>query len=242
MVWLARLGAACAVALPLAGAAHEDLGARGRIVWLTYGSAGASLSRDVVAAMGTACEARGGCDFELDTDKKRNWIPRLPEWIQIFDTSASTGIRKPAGLEALGPSFCRRPGWKIVLGHRPVYSSGFSGASLALAARDDGRLQECGVHVYVSGGDRHQEHLTAGTFEAVVQGAASGYRGVDQIQFKPGDPVKQRFARSQRGFSIFESTREKIELRFYNENATEIYKWSAAPDQIGLPKFVPTGP
>jgi hypothetical protein len=98
------------------------------------------------------------------------------------------------------------------------------------------------VQIYVAAGDSHQEHITAQTFETIIQGAAVNARGVDQRLYKPGDNLKQRFARQETGFAVFELSPAKIAIRFYDEKAREIYDWNASSLEIGLSQSVPTRP
>jgi hypothetical protein len=132
----------------------------------------------------------------------------------------------PAQLKETESAMCSRNGWKLLVSQHPIDKS------------VERVVKKCGVQLFISGSEHHQEHITGQDFEIIMQGAGSKLRGVDQKQFKPGDLYKQRFARSEMGFALIEATSDLIDVRFYNESAHEIYQWSANPNQIGLPKPV----
>ena len=146
-------------------------------------------------------------------------IPGLPEWLQIYaiDTTVLDKGVRIGQLERAEAQLCRAPGWRILMGHHAVYSSGQHGgadgvmSSMAAALRP--LIRDCGVQVYLSGHDHHQEHLTAQRFEQIIQGAAGKLRAVATRAAR--NTAEQRFAAEQYGFAIVAFTRDTVAMTFY---------------------------
>lgn len=148
-------------------------------------------------------------------------IPRLPDWIHIYglDTVSVKHGRLTGQVERAAEALCEQPGWRLLYGHNPIYSSGphtdRHGEDLKIKQRLlEPLIARCDVNVYFAGHDHHQEHISAPDFEQVVQGAAAKLRRV-----RPGvlrDPeVNQLAAASRLGFGLVEATPEWLELRFF---------------------------
>lgn len=148
-------------------------------------------------------------------------IPRLPEWIHIYglDTTSLMYGRESTQLERARSSLCDKPGWKLLFGHHPIYTSGAHGgpggeSSRMKLALLDPLIEPCGVQLYLSGHDHHQEHLSSPAFEQVVQGAAAKLDRLRRIkQRAPG--VRSLTADSRLGFALVEATPQRLVLRFF---------------------------
>lgn len=165
---------------------------------------------------------------------------KMPQWLAIY--TIDTGNLNQEALSKAESALCGNQKWKILIGRQPIYSNGIGGDSRAAKKTLEPLIEKCNVHLYVSAGDCHQEHITAENYEIIIQGAVKKSCGVDQKMYKPGDQTKQRFARQQVGFALLEIRPEKIALRFYDQKASEIYHWSAGANEIGLAQTVPTRP
>jgi len=148
-------------------------------------------------------------------------VPLLPSWIRIYglDTTKLERGRDGGQVERARGALCGGGGWKILIGHHPLYSSGWHGNARGEYPKMidpllEPLLEACGVHFYLSGHDHHQEHLSAPGFEQIVQGAAGKLRDVNRIARRsPG--VEQLGAASLFGFALLEATAERLEVRFF---------------------------
>jgi hypothetical protein len=160
-------------------------------------------------------------------------LPSLPSWLHIFglDTSVmadlhkdvtpeqARALRENASLQvsAARQALCGQQGWRLLVGHHFVYSSGsrHGAKSGQLAADLEPLIRDCGVQLYLSGHDHHQELLrveTEGkTYYQVVQGAGGGHRSLRP----PPQGAAQEFVRAELGFSIIEATRDRLRVAFY---------------------------
>jgi tartrate-resistant acid phosphatase type 5 len=151
-------------------------------------------------------------------------IVGLPAWVKIhaLDTEAAlqnSGLMDAQKTQARS-SLCDEPAeWKFLLGHHPIYSSGQHGNSSTMKKEFEPIIKDCGVQVYFSGHDHHQEHLDLGDYQQVVQGAGGKLRDVAQ-----GKP-HQLFAASTLGFARVELTPQQIDFEFYDANGDVIYQW-----------------
>jgi hypothetical protein len=156
-------------------------------------------------------------------------VPRLPDWIHVYglDTVALLADRDEQQVERARDALCGRPGWRLLSGHHPVYTSGKHAARDGSTPGMPDRLLEplierCGVHFYLAGHDHHQEHLTAPGFEQIVQGAAAKLRGLRVIEGRPTG-VRQLFVDVRFGFGVARATPEMLELRFFGYDDTSPY-------------------
>ena len=156
-------------------------------------------------------------------------VEGLPEWLHVYvlDTQAfarrSKAVDQAQALEA-SAALCGKPGWRLLAGHKPIYSSGIHGSNAQVESYLDPVIRECRVQAFFAGHDHHQEHLSAPSFEQFIQGAAAKLRRVKRSD--SAERVTQRFARSVLGFSIATFTEDTMDVRFFdgsNGRATEIY-------------------
>lgn len=151
-------------------------------------------------------------------------IPLLPDWIQIYGldtTKLEFGI-EDGQVERAREELCGAVGWRLLLGHHPIYGSGHhTGAKGELTPIKNALLEplieKCAVQIYFSGHEHQQEHLQAPEFEQVIQGAAAKLRPLGKGR-KRDPAVRQMVAESNYGFAIVEVTPERLVLRFYGES------------------------
>lgn len=148
-------------------------------------------------------------------------IPMLPAWIRIYalDTTKIVKRRESGQIDRAKQELCGGGGWKLLLGHHPIYSSGTHASRGGELPRVKAGLlgpliESCGVHLYFAGHDHHQEHLTAASFDQIVQGAAGKLRRLREVRDRSPD-VRQLAVESKFGFAVIEVTRERLELRFF---------------------------
>ncbi len=149
----------------------------------------------------------------------------LPEWLSIYglDTDpmiASAAERTKQASEA-ETALCEKKGWKFLMGHHPLKSSGEHGPEAKIVSAIEPVMKKCGIQFYLSGHDHDQEHFDAGSYQAIVQGAGSQLRAIGH-----GDPG-QVFGASTLGFALFEVTPLNLRMRFYDVDAKVIHDWSA---------------
>jgi len=98
--------------------------------------------------------------FLLDTNMNARWQHQMP------------GLRR-----ALAASTAP---WKVVVGHHPIYSSGFYGDDPAAIARLTPLFRQYGVQLYINGHEHHYERsrVIEGTTYLQVGGAGAALRAV----------------------------------------------------------------
>jgi len=148
-------------------------------------------------------------------------VPRLPAWIRIYglDTTPVRRLKAVGQLDRAASALCGGDGWRILMGHHPVYSSGPHANRRGVYAPMEGPLLEplieaCDIHFYFSGHEHHQEHIQAPGFDQVVQGAASKLRKLRNVKRRPTG-VEQLAAASIYGFALVEATSSSLEVRFF---------------------------
>jgi len=150
-------------------------------------------------------------------------VPLLPEWLRIYglDTTKLEYEYDDGQLERAREELCEGSGWRLLLGHHPVYSSGYhansSGELPGIKTLLEPLIEACGVQLYLSGHDHHQEHITAPGFDQIVQGAAAQLRRVYRPRNRDRE-VQQLAAASSLGFALIEVTGEQLTLLFFREN------------------------
>lgn len=156
-------------------------------------------------------------------------IPLLPDWIRIYglDTTMLTQSRKRDQIERAKSALCGGGGWRLLMGHHPVYSSGWHGNSKGEYPKMIDPLlapliEACGIHLYLSGHDHHQEHLQAPAFDQIVQGAGGQLRDVQRIKQRPAG-IEQLAAESLFGFALVEATPAHLEIRFFGYGRNHPY-------------------
>jgi 3',5'-cyclic AMP phosphodiesterase CpdA len=98
--------------------------------------------------------------FLLDTNMNARWQHQMP-WLRRA-LAASTAP------------------WKVVVGHHPIYSSGFYGDDPAAIARLTPLFRQYGVQLYINGHEHHYERsrVIEGTTYLQVGGAGAALRAV----------------------------------------------------------------
>jgi hypothetical protein len=151
-------------------------------------------------------------------------VPLLPDWIHIYalDTTKLFYGVEDGQVERAREELCGATGWRFLLGHHPVYASGYhtkaQGEIPAIkSSLLEPLIEKCGVQFYFSGHDHQQEHLSAPQFEQVVQGAAATLRRLRDAR-KRDPAIRQMAAESTLGFALVEVTAERLVLRFFRES------------------------
>jgi hypothetical protein len=162
-------------------------------------------------------------------------VPQLPPWIHIYGLASTKlfhGV-DDGQIERAEAGLCGREGWRLLFGHHPIYSSGAHADDRGLIemrlALLDSLIEACGVHLYFSGHDHHQEHLSAGSFEQIIQGAAASPREFGQAPRVEG--VQRLVASDRLGFALVRVTPQRLELRFFGHAGTTI------PDEFHCRSF-----
>jgi len=98
--------------------------------------------------------------FMLDTNMNARWQHQLP-WLRRVLAASSAP-------------------WKVVVGHHPIYSSGFYGNDPAAIARLTPLFRQHGVQLYINGHEHHYERsrVIDGTTYLQVGGAGAALRAV----------------------------------------------------------------
>lgn len=146
-------------------------------------------------------------------------VPRLPAWLTIYalDTVVLLAEADIGQLERASATLCEAPGWRIVTGHHPIYSSGMHGGSAGRNPRAAAQLLplfgECDVDLYLAGHEHHQEHLRTGDLHHIIQGAAGRVRSVNAAGANRA--AQSLFTGARFGFAILAITRQEITVDFY---------------------------
>jgi hypothetical protein len=166
-------------------------------------------------------------------------VDGLPPWLHVYsldteelDEADASDVQASAARSAL----CGKPGWRLLMGHDPIHSSGLHGPNAVVGSYLEGVIRDCRVQAFFAGHDHHQEHLSAASFDQFVQGAAAKLRRIR----KRSDPgAQQQFAREALGFAIAAFTERTMDVRFFDGTtgaAAEIYHCRAS---IDVPACVP---
>jgi len=101
--------------------------------------------------------------FLLDTNMNADWARQLPWLTQSLSRSSAP--------------------WKVVVGHHPVYSSGFYGNDHVAKRRFARLFQRYGVALYINGHEHHYERSKPidGTTYLVVGGGGASLRPVQPL-------------------------------------------------------------
>jgi 3',5'-cyclic AMP phosphodiesterase CpdA len=142
--------------------------------------------------------------FCLDTNVNANWARQLP-WL-------SQSLARSSAL------------WKVVVGHHPVYSSGFYGNDQAAQRRLAPLFRRYGVALYINGHEHHYERSKPidGTTYLVVGGGGASLRPV------------QPSAQSARAISRFSFA----ELEAHRDGLT-ITAWDAQGQRLDRALILP---
>jgi len=135
----------------------------------------------------------------LDTEK---WGPSEREWVSRWLA------RSPKGIQ-----------WRVVYGHRPIYSSGKHRGSVALQRQLLPLLKKAKVDVYLSGHDHDMEHLEAGGIQFFVAGGG----GASTYGVANRDP-HSIFAMQEHGFLELEADAETLSVRLVSSKGEVLGK------------------
>lgn len=135
--------------------------------------------------------------FMLDTNGNADWR-RQVSWLRTVLSQSSAP-------------------WKVVVGHHPIYSSGFYGNDPGLAAKLTGLMQRHGVQLYINGHDHNYERskpLKGITYLVVGGGGAT---------LRPVIPTAQTAkAASVFSFAEIEASPRHLTVRGWNKNGALI--------------------
>lgn len=108
--------------------------------------------------------------------------------------------------------------WKIVIGHHPVYSSGFHGDTEELMALLPPLFRQYGVQAYFCGHDHDLEYYRPeGGTAYIVSGGGSGHRWLWPRR-------GSRFSAATEGFVHVALDRDSMTARFYDDRGRELYR------------------
>lgn len=159
-------------------------------------------------------------------------IPQLPPWLNIYsvDTTLlhiqSWQIEDPIlntstadMLTGAQSGLCDKPGWRILFGHHPIYTSGKHGLSAKPAGIIDSIQQslstvveECDVQVYMAGHDHHQELIQVDGFTQIIQGAGGRYlRTIPDS----ADLLGTRWSVERFGFAAITATSDQLAIAYF---------------------------
>lgn len=168
-------------------------------------------------------------------------VRSLPAWLHVYgldttvmhDLEGERNAEKRAALTAsrdeqvvaARAALCDKPGWRLLAGHHPVYSGGYHGrrepqrgVNRAIEqALVEPLITACGVQVYFSGHEHHQEHIHAPGFEQIVQGAAGA-------ELRPVEPIEspeltQAFGAAEHGFGLVTATPDTLVVEFFGRRS-----------------------
>jgi tartrate-resistant acid phosphatase type 5 len=205
--------------------------------WMSLGNHDHKGSIDAQVAYG-----RSGASQRWKMPAAYYAVEGLPDWLHIYalDTEVFSGKEKapdPVQAEQARAALCGKSGWRLLMGHHPIYSHGVHGSNAHVSSYLDAVIRDCRVQAYFAGHDHHQEHISAPSLEQFIEGAAAKLRRVKQAD--PADGTTQRFARSTLGFAIAAFTERTMDVRFFDAttgNAVPIYQCHAT---IEAPACVP---
>jgi len=110
-----------------------------------------------------------------------------------------------------------RADWKIVVGHHPVYSSGWRhGDTDALKPLLPPVFGKFGVAAYFAGHDHHLEHRPGKDTQYFISGGGGGYRLVWPFG-------RSRFVDASAGFALVKLTRETMRVSFISPDGEQLY-------------------
>ncbi|WP_066756222.1 metallophosphoesterase [Crocinitomix algicola] len=110
--------------------------------------------------------------------------------------------------------------WKIVIGHHPLYTTGFRRGKMApIRNIFYPYFEKYGVDVYLAGHDHDlQYQKPEGKTHYFVSGGGSEFRGVTR------DSTITKFAAASLGFMRLNLKEDSLNVRFFNENNQELYQ------------------
>jgi tartrate-resistant acid phosphatase type 5 len=111
-----------------------------------------------------------------------------------------------------------RAGWKIVIGHHPVFTVTAGDQNTPeLIARLKPLLDRHGVHVYINGHVHNQQHLVVDGVHYITSGAGSQTLGVPPAG-------KDQFTSDRHGFMTVAHSADAFRFAFIDESGRELYR------------------
>jgi len=168
-------------------------------------------------------------------------VPDLPDWLHIYAYDSNvlaqgrldltTRNREPE-LDGIREGLCGRQGWRILIGHHPLYSAGFHAGSRSMESVHESLwpvIEECDIQLYFAGHDHDQQVIDLGNFVQVVQGAASKLRSrkLDVIPVGNERTVEPDYFQEM-GFAIATFTEGNLTLEFFGEDGRPLKKSATA--------------
>ena len=110
--------------------------------------------------------------------------------------------------------------WKVVILHRPLYSSGLHGGSRSLREALEPLLKTYKVALVLSGHEHNYERLTLPTYTQIVSGGGGAYlRGF--LLAKPQSAVRASVAH----YLVLEASPTRLEVRAIDAQQQIVDKW-----------------
>ena len=170
-------------------------------------------------------------------------VPYLPNWLHIYvldtdrtynskwyslskERSFLRNFKKQ--LNEARKHLCHKPGWKILAGHHPIYSTGRKKnkkKEKRLRRAMQALMDDCKVDLYLSGHEHHLEHIETPTFYSIISGSAAEFRDTPERRIED-DQVKSIFRATQLGFVRLEVLPLEIKIFYYDSNGEVIYSFS----------------
>lgn len=188
---------------------------------------------------------RGNTQAQIDYSfQSRIWrmlnnhftIPYLPNWLHIYalDTTNIYGskwydifrnrnlLKKfRMQLDGARKALCDKPGWKILIAHHPIYSTGREkniGKEAKLRKLILPFMRECKIDLYLAGHEHHLEYIeTSEQHDTIISGAAAGARDTPERRMDTTS-AKSVFRAIQMGFVRLEITPSEVKTLYYNSH------------------------
>jgi tartrate-resistant acid phosphatase type 5 len=110
-----------------------------------------------------------------------------------------------------------RAGWKIVVGHHPIYSAGFGhGDQQEMINLVLPILEKNKVHAYFCGHDHDLQHLKGGDVDMFLSGGGSEHRPV-------GTSDESQFAAGISGFAMASLSADALQVRFIDNKGNVLH-------------------
>ena len=148
-------------------------------------------------------------------------IPKLPSWLAVYGLDTYAVLKEKEGwrrnVEGIEESLCGAPGWRVLAGHHPAYTTGHHAKDedeqIPVRERVLPELERCRGHLFLAGHDHQQQLIDAGSFVQVIQGAGSGLRPEKDLGL-PDGVVSLGFW-ERLGFGVATFRQDDLTLRFY---------------------------
>ncbi|QDZ22618.1 metallophosphoesterase [Chloropicon primus] len=116
--------------------------------------------------------------------------------------------------------------WKVLVGHHPMHSNGFSGGYEEVTDVLEPLIKVHNVSAYFNGHDHSQQHIVSDGVSYFTQGAGS----MTHKGFVPREPAL--FESDLPGFSAIVYDEDDVRVYFFDDNANGLYNYSLpAPPQ-----------